>query len=451
VKAIDVVGVGEEISVIPLQYADVSDLAQSLNTVFTPSRVRGRKASAEAPVKIVPDERTNVLILLATEEDTLKIKKLIELLDKETPPGEKDIHVYYLQNANAEDLTTVLTNLPAKQAAASAKGKAPVISKEVQIVADKATNTLVITADKDDFRVLGDVIAKLDIPRPMVYIEALIMEVKVDKDFKLGVQWHAADDVGSYDGRKIGAFGGSTVGESILPVDPTTGTPSFPSGLSLGVLGETISIGGIDFFSIDAVLRAYETDSDVRILSRPQILTLDNEEAEIKVGENVPYLTTTGTTTAGRDYESYEYKDVGITLKITPQINRERLVRLAIFQEVTKVTAGGDTGRPTTLKRSAQTTVTVKDKNTVVIGGLIGEDITKVNSKVPCLGDIPGLGWLFKSILNSSVKTNLFVFLTPRILESPREATAVYEQKQEEIDKIIDGGSIKLYEKREKE
>jgi len=209
-KAIDVEGVGEEISVMPLEYATATVLAKSLGTVFQKRAVRAKSTlRGEVVIKIVPDERTNSLILLASEDDTVKIKRLVKLLDREPPRGEGDIRVYYLQHANAEDLTKVLTSLPSKQTAGAKKGKTPVISKEARIVADKATNSLVIMATKDDYRVLEEVITKLDIPRLMVYIEALIMEVNVEKDFSLGVEWEGIKTF-SYDGKNAGVFAGSS-------------------------------------------------------------------------------------------------------------------------------------------------------------------------------------------------------------------------------------------------
>jgi general secretion pathway protein D len=451
VKEIDVVGIGEEISVIPLQHATASDLSKSLGDIFQRQVRRPRKGEPIGPaISIVPDERTNCLIVLATEDDTFRVKELVGLLDLEIPRGEGDIHVYYLQNAIAEDLVKVLTALPTEETKGVVKGKAPVISKEVQIVADKATNSLIIQAKRPDYLVLEDIIRKLDIPRRMVYLEALIMEVNVDKDFSLGTEWHAVEEIGSHEGRDIGAFGGSATGEGMFPtIDTTTGIASLPVGLSLGVLGDYITIGDIKFPSIWAVLRAYQKDSDVNIISTPQILTTDNEEAEIMVGENVPYLTReeiTGVTE--REYSTYEYRDVGVTLKVTPQINQERFVRLKIFQELIKLKAGTVEFKPTTLKRTAETTVIVKDKNTVVIGGMIGESTESGTYKVPCLGDIPGLGWLFRSVSKVQNKTNLFVFLTPHIVENPMEAEELYREKKGEMESI-GGGAIKMYKKPE--
>ncbi|MBW2602547.1 MAG: type II secretion system protein GspD, partial [Deltaproteobacteria bacterium] len=239
IDTIDVLGVGAEISVIPIEYATASILTKTLTTIFqttgrTTRTSRGKTTSSIAApsIKIIADERTNSLIISASEHDTLRIKQLIKILDQETPRGAGNIRVHYLQHANAEELAKVLTNLPSGKGKTATKGKAPVISKEVQIVADKATNSLVITANKQDYQAIMDVVGKLDIPRPMVYIEALIMEVSTDKSFNIGVQWLAADDIGSYDGRSIGAFAASQY--------PTGAIELSSAGLQLGIVGEVI-------------------------------------------------------------------------------------------------------------------------------------------------------------------------------------------------------------------
>jgi general secretion pathway protein D len=445
-KAIDVEGVGQEISVIPLRHAVAAKLGKSMSTIFQrDARVPKAAQEMTTEVRIVPDDRTNSLIVLASEDDTLKIRQLVALLDREPPRGEGDIRVCYLQHANAEDLTEVLTTLPSKEGGEAEKGKLPMISKEARIVADKATNSLVIMASKDDYLVLEEVIRKLDIPRLMVYIEALIMEVNVDKDFSLGVEWEGIKTF-DYNGKKGGVFAGSSSGD--YPNITSALKGKLTKGFSLGVIGEAIEIGGITFPNLAAVAHAYQQDTDVHILSTPQLLTTDNEEAEIMVGRNIPYLVRQETTEARLDYSNYEYKDVGVTLKVTPQISQERFVRLKIFQEVTRLIQTVDVaeGRPETHKRMAQTTVVVKDANTVVIGGLIGDDTTHVDYQVPCLGNIPLFGWLFKSTSKRIEKTNLFIFLTPRIIQNPIEAKKVYEDKKDQIETIKEG-VIKMYKR----
>ncbi|MBW1746387.1 MAG: type II secretion system protein GspD, partial [Deltaproteobacteria bacterium] len=188
---IDVTGTGLELSVIPLEFAGAEKLVKILSTVFQ-TRLRPKKGDLGKTVKFVADERTNTIVLLASENETVRIKKLIKLLDREVPRGKEKIRVYYLENATAEDLAKVLQELPAKkQSPAKGKKEAPIISGDVIIKADKATNTLIIMAEKDDYLVLEEIIKKLDIPRAMVYIECLIMEVNVNKEFNLGTEWQA--------------------------------------------------------------------------------------------------------------------------------------------------------------------------------------------------------------------------------------------------------------------
>jgi len=459
IKEIDVPAVGEEISVILLQHASAVEVAKTLTVLFQQSgrapktRVTTPAGKAATPVaagemsdiKIIPDERINGLIILASEDDTARIRQLLDLLDREVPKGEGDIKVYYLQNGDAEEMAGVLTALPTKETGVEQKGTAPVISKDVQIVADKATNALVITAKKSDYLAIEDVIKQLDIPRRMVYLEALIMEVNVNKDFSLGVEWRGGFDIrGNYV-----AFGGSRPGQDSSLNGLTATPPSLPRGLSLGVLGETITVDGIEFPSISALLQAYKNDADVHIVSTPQILTTDNQEAEIKVAENVPYITSQNTNVQQTDYTNYEYRDVGTTLKITPQINQEGSVRLQIFTEIIKLKdPDAVTATPTTLKRVADTTVIVQDRNTVVIGGIIGDDTQENLYKVPLLGDIPILGWLFKSKTTNRERTNLYIFLTPRIVRNPTEAKGIYLEKKEDSEWHHEKGFSKPFERK---
>jgi general secretion pathway protein D len=453
IKVLDVEGIGAEITVLPLEHATASVMAKSLSSVFQQTTAKNAKTAAvsSSTVKIVPDERTNVLIILASEDDTFKIRQLVKLLDQETPRGEGDVHVYYLQNANAEDLAAVLTAIPKDQKTETEKGKTPVISKDLQIVADQSTNSLIITAKKADYLILEDVIKKLDIPRRMVYIEALIMEVDMNDDMDLGVEWYVGDNVGTFNGRDVLGYTGSNPGGNILPSIDDTGSVSLPTGFSLGVLGDVITIGGVSFNSLGAAIRALKTDSDVRLVSTPQLMTMDNEEAEIVVADNIPYLTRQDTSAANVDYSSYEYRDVGVTLNITPQINRDRFVRLKVYQEISQVVEEESViGLPTTLKRVAKTTITIKDGQTIVIGGLLDDFNSVSNYKVPLLGDIPLLGALFRSTSQERIQKNLYIFITPHIVENPAEAKEVSLEKKEYID-VLSEGSVKMYEGRSRE
>jgi general secretion pathway protein D len=449
VNALDVEGAGDQISYVPLRNASASEVVKSLTAVYQTRR------PTSSPIRIVPDTRTNSVILLASTADTENMRRLIEMMDKDLPRDESNIQVYRLQNSVAEDLAKVLSSIVQGSGSAQAAGTPgaprtpmPVVSKNVQVVPDKATNTLVIMAEREDYRVLESIIRQLDVPRPMVYIEALIMEVNANKGFHLGVEWKGLLDTGNVSGEPTAAFIGSggagtattgPGGYNILKDVMTT----FPSGFSMGIIAKAITIAGITFPNIGAVVQAYRTDSEVSILSTPQIMTLNNEEAEINVGSNVPYITrqetqsTTSTNTL--NYNQYEYRDVGVILKITPNINEEDFIRLKISQEVTKVISGVDEGTPTTLKRTVKTAVVVKDKETVVIGGLIGDSTEDNDYKVPFLGEIPILGWLFKTKGKSREKTNLYVFITPHVVRTMADANTLYKEKKESMGKVEEG------------
>ncbi len=451
IHAVDIMGIGKRISVIPVENADAVKLVKNLSTIFM-ARSKGTKSklAPDMIVKFVADERTNSVVVLASDIETDRVKQLVVLLDKKIARGDEKIRVYYLEHASAETLAKVLQEMPVKKSAKTKIGKktAPVISDTVKITADKATNSLIIMAEKEDYPVLEEVISKLDIPRSMVYIECLIMEVKVDAGLNIGTQWQIgegfdADSSGNDQGVYFGGFGGAD-----YTAFKAAAGGALPSGFSAGVIGKTIRIGDVVFPSIGAIVQAYQKDDDGQILSTPQILTTDNEEATLTIGSNVPYQTRSAAESGSDTYSSYEYKDVGITLKITPQISKDRLVRLNVFQEITSLSSVNNqttTDRPTTNKRKIETTLIVEDGNTVVIGGLIEKSLSDIEHKVPCLGDIPGLSYLFKTVSTGDKRTNLYVFLTPRVIKNPLEATEIYKVKRKEIDEVRQG-DVKLYD-----
>jgi len=440
-KQIDIPGIGHEISVIPVGYADSTKLVSLLTTIFKPTQKQA-KGGPERAVTMVADERTNVIVVLANELDTLRIKQLIAMIDKETPRGKGKIHVYYCENASAEELAKVLQEVPTQETTGGPKGKgaAPAIAGKVKISADKATNSMIIIADQEDYIVLEEVIKKLDIPRSMVFIESLIMEVTMDKSLDIGIDWQAFGET-SIAGKETaigGQFSRGLIGPDALA----------QGGLTVGLITEPVDIAGITVSNIAAIINAIKTDDDFRILSTPQVLTTDNEEARITVGENRPYQTRSTTDPSGGTFESFEYRDIGKILKITPHVTEGRLVRMTISLEVTNIdlasTATTSSTLPVTKKRTVDTTVIVKDSQTVVIGGLIDESVTNNESKVPVLGDVPVLGWLFRNRSELNSKTNLYIFLTPRVIKSPAEADEIFKDKKDQIDTIQEG-KIKLY------
>jgi len=338
---------------------------------------------------------------------------------------------------------------------ATQRGPSAVVMGKVQINADKATNSLIIMADKEDYEVVEAVIKKLDIPRSMVYIESLIMEVNATKSLDLGIKWQLFDRTNVNNSNVV--YGSTFSGSGAL--DAAANLLS-PTGLAVGVLTEPFTFGGITLSNIGAIINAVKRDDDFRILSTPQILTTDNEEARITVGENRPFQTRATTDVSGGSYESFEYRDVGKILKITPHVSEGRNVRLKLSLEVTSLdrlataTTGTTATRPVTQKRTIDTTVLVQDNHTVVIGGLIDDNRNNNETKVPGLGDIPILGWLFKTQSDANQKTNLYVFLTPRVVKNPQEADRLLSEKKDQPTAMPEalkgsetpkGGEIKLH------
>jgi len=439
IDAVDIKETGREITIINLDNADAGDLAKTLKEVFSSNTKAETKLTFEN-VRFIPDDRTNTLIAVAGKQDLERVKKLAEILDKENPKGDENFNVYYLENSDAETLSQVLQNITSTDTSSDKANKsAPVVSGEVFITADKSTNSLIIKAGRNDYKVIEGLIEKLDINRPMVYLECLIVEMNTNNDFGLGAEWavgYEEDIKGSQ-----GAYGGGFSGNTTAPygnIGQITQNGSFPSGFSVGLMAETLDIGGVAFPNLGAVINAYKNDKNVNILSTPQIMTLDNETAKITVGKNIPYLIKA--TTGDNAYSNYEYKDVGVILEITPQINRDGLIRLEIFQEVTRIdSVAGNFGElPTTLKRNIETTVVVERENTVVLGGLIDESFAESENKTPCLGDIPLIGYLFKNYGSSKDKTNMYVFITPHLVNNKETANALYKEKKENIKEKMD-------------
>lgn len=458
VEEIDIEFQEASITVLTLEYASAEKLAEKISGLLESKlkQVRGRRAGP--PLKILSYERINMLIILADRQNTQMVESLVKTLDQPTPKGAGNVQVVYLENAQAEELAKVLTGLPTKP---QVKGELPVISTDVKIVADKSTNALVITAKPEEYQIIEPIIQKLDIPRKQVYVEALIMEISYSKEISYGVNWTAAGRTDLPFGADEGvAFGGSNPGGTPNVVDETTGALTFPAGLSAGVVAFPITIGGITFSNLAALINAAQTDNEFNIISTPQLMTLDNEEATVVVAENIPFSTRVdqGTAVTDRAIQSFEYRDVGVTLKITPQINEKRFVKLKIYEEVSRVVSETvQTGvnqvvlAPTTRKRTAETNVQVRDGQTVVIAGLVGDDVDISASKVPCLGDIPLLGWLFRSEDRTTRRTNLLIFLTPYIVANAEEADKLYRDKSGYIEKLRESTIETIEEKEEPE
>jgi general secretion pathway protein D len=429
IREVDIADNRRELTIFPLEYANGSKLAELLTTLFpslAPSK-RGRPTKT-ATATFVADERTNSLVVIAPKAEISRIKDLIYLLDGQVLREKGKLRVYYLKNARAEELAKILQDLPAKGTAAQpVKGARPILTATTGVYADAATNSLILSAEsEEELQTLEDVIARLDGPRAMVYVEVLIMEVNAQDDLRIGVEWTAVGE--TQIGGKEAAVGGGFVQAPQDSALPGFVNGTFPNGFAVGVFTEAIDIAGVQFNNLTALLQAVKEERDVNVISTPQILITDQEEAKINVGKNIPFQTRTSSS-FDQTYLSFEYRDVGTTLKVTPQISDNDSVRLNIGLEVSLLESTTDF-KPTTLVRTIDTSVLVKDSGTVVIGGLIENSPARSENKVPLLGDIPLLGWLFKEKTQSRQKTNLLVFLTPHVLKTTADAARLSQENE---------------------
>ena len=469
---------------------------RNTNTKSTNSTVdAGGGSDSEIDVEIseiIADERTNQLIILTNERSFERIRQMIELLDVPTTAGGQ-IHVKFLEYANADDLASTLSSLasgntnnrnnrssrtPRTTTSAPAAGgsAAQLLQGDVQITSYRPSNSLIIVASPRDYLALERVIGLLDRPRRQVYVEAVIMELNFKDDLNVGLSYNALAP------RDFeGVIPESAVDDGII-TDTNGGiifkTPQSPdtAGGLLALLGPAINIPGISNLGLTpsafaVYLQATQREDNINILSTPSLMTLDNEEAEIVVGDRVPFPRVIGGAGglgnllgagagAGANAlggagaiggllgggllgNQVQYEDVGITLRITPQVNESKYVRLEVDQEVSSIGAPSDLG-PTRSKRSIRTIVLVKDQSTVVIGGLIRDDENETETKVPFMGDIPVIGVLFRSKNTVKTKQNLILMLTPYIIESESDLRKIHERKRKEREELL-----KLFQKRD--
>jgi general secretion pathway protein D len=431
---------------------------------------------------VAADGRTNSLIVRADNPARLaRIQEMVQSLDKPTASG-GNVHVVYLKNAEAvrvaQVLRSVLTGEAAPQQVASVAplstapsgvgqpvaggpGPAPaplgtyttVGGGGGMVQADPASNAVIISAPDAIFASLKAVIDKLDVRRYQVHVEALIVEMTADKAAEFGIQWQALHDLSTNATQAVGGtnFGARGTGTNII--DGAVNIGSLGRGLNLGAVRGQVTIPGIGTVTNLAFLaRALESDANANILSTPNLLTLDNEEAKIVIGQNVPFITgqyaQTGAATTATPFQTIERRDVGLTLRIKPQISEGGSIRLQIYEEVSSVQDQTNPAGIITNKRSLESTVMVDDGQIIVLGGLVQDSTANTMEKVPLLGDIPLVGALFRYETRKQTKTNLMIFLRPLVM---REASTYgpvtserYRQMIEEQDKARIPPSIVL-------
>ena len=407
--------------IVPLSYSK----PEAILPLLTPFLSKSGSLSA--------DGKTNVLIISDNAVNIRKLLLVINQLDRAAPPGLETLHFYQLRNTNAQEVAQVLTQTAAQKTAARTSRPGETVIP-ISVVASPTTNSLLITASPEDYASLEGIIKELDRVPNQVLIEALVAEVSGDLAREFGIQWQYYDpQEGQY--QPFGAVGGTFSSSPSAIV--ASGVP--PTGLIAGV------VKGTSTFNIGAIIKMYGKDTNFKILSTPQIVTTDNKEASIKVTDQIPYTKqiTYGTTTTDQiPTQSFDYQEVGITLKLTPHISEDRNVRMEIEQEVTKLVSylpstgtGATVLAPTIAKRTAKSSVIVADHATLVLGGLTRNDSDETMEKVPFFGSIPLLGWLFRHKTKTTTQTSLYIFITPTVITTKEEARVLTEQKKSELDK----------------
>jgi general secretion pathway protein D len=452
VKFIDVPGHDETLQIIPVKHSSAQEIANLLDEILkgnsrSSRRTKGKftgSTGSQDISRIIAEPRTNTIIAMANAQGAKRLRELILKLDvKDISRNGGRIHVYYLNHGDSETLAKTLSSLVSGAQANSSRrssrrtlsrrssSSSPVnglFSAEVKITADKENNALVVTASPTDYLTLKEVIAKLDIPRDQVYVEGLMMETQVKKNRGFGVSVMGV--YGSGNARKVGFTKGGEDGLVSLLTNQITSLGGLFAGIGIGktvnveVGGQTIAVN-----TINGLIQAIATNSNTNVLATPQILALDNTEAVFEVGSSIP-TPETQTAASGTTTTSIKQQKVGMTLKITPQINKvTRFIKLKIEQKMQDFSeqalpSGLASQGVATIERNINNTVTVRDRDTIAMGGLMRDQETQTESKVPLLGDIPVLGWLFKNRQKTVEKVNLLFFLTPRILANYQKDNA---------------------------
>jgi general secretion pathway protein D len=479
VDAIDRPGGGEPVF-MPLRNASAVEMAATVNRLYAADAAA--QADSRGRISVAADGRTNSLIVRADNPARLaRIQEMVQSLDKPTAAG-GNLHVVFLKNAEAvrvaQTLRAVLSgeSSPALNIAATAPlstapstvGQQPVAGGPGPsplsglgsvgggggiVQADPSSNAVIISAPDAIFASLKAVIDKLDVRRAQVHVEALIVEMTADKAAEFGIQWLAAHDLNTNATQGFGGTNFGARGSGTNIIDGAVNPGSLARGLNLGVVRGQVTIPGIGTITNLAFLaRALESDAKANILSTPNLLTLDNEEAKITIGQNVPFITgqyaQTGAATTATPFQTIERKDVGLTLRIKPQISEGGSVRLQIYQEVSSIQDQTNPAGIITNKRSLESNVLVDDGQIIVIGGLVQDSTANTMEKVPLLGDIPLVGALFRYETRKQTKTNLMVFLRPLVMRERSTygpvTTERYRQMLEEQGKARIPPSIVL-------
>ncbi|MFP6625928.1 MAG: type II secretion system secretin GspD [Deltaproteobacteria bacterium] len=441
IKTLDMPDTTRNIAVIPLKHADAATVVDKLGSLLfepLPMGQKGKPGPRLPTFRMAADQRTNSIVAKGSWAQIARVRALVAGIDKPLKEGEERIHVYHVRNANAEALVKVVRGVVYGRSTGveTAKGQAGArlssgLAGNVAVTSDPTTNSVIVNASLSNFRTIRSLLENLDIQRPQVLVEAIIVEVTVDRSKEIGFEFQTGGDIG--DGVGIGRA-------SLANINAAMTNPASLSGLILAATSDrTIKLpDGSEVPAQVALFQALATDTDIEILSAPTLLTLDNEEAEIVVGQNVPFITSHGVdlSAISNVFTTVERRDVGIKLRITPQVSEGESVVLRVKVEVSAVIPSVllDEAKvgPTTTIRSATTTVSVSNGRTAVIGGLISDVVTKQTVKVPLLGDLPFIGRFFRRDQDKKSKVNLIVFLTPHIIRGSEDLEAASRQQREQ-------------------
>ncbi len=426
-----------------LQYASADKMAQTLTSLYGGT---GTGAGQPGRVKVLAHQPGNILIVVAPSELGSEIANVIGRLDVKPEHETGSVQVRYLKNADAKDVAKVINQLVSGQGMGPPRANAkPLFEGDVKVVADSATNALLITADPTDMRAVNHIIDKLDIRRLQVLIEALIVEVSGDDAQQLGIEWMSGQSINNNRLTVAGAQNFGTIGSVAGAIQNNAGQASnaaavaaaLPTGVTVGVLRGSLLGGSV---TMGALVHALQATTNADILSTPDILTMDNEPAEIIVGQNVPFVTGQNATQGGTavPFQTIQRKDIGLTLKVTPQISEGNTVRLNIYQEVSSISNTTGAADIITNKRSLKTVALAQNQQMLVLGGLMREDTSSTVNRVPCIGAVPIVGEPFQYTSNTRVKTNLMIFLRPTIVRSDNDIQAITEEKYRDMKDLYE-------------
>jgi len=505
-RQIDQPGSGEKVWIISIKNTSAGEMAQKLAEIFQVAKLGGKGGGAASPPpanatrarpgdlttemmisKIIPDERSNQLIVIANEKSYARLLTLVKKLDVPIDNnGDGRIHVYYCENANCDELAQTIgavtgiavsgttgsrtrprgsTSTPSPAAMPGGgtgkplEGANMLFEGEVRLNFDRPTNSLIVVSSLKDYQALRRVIELLDSPRKQVFVEAMILEVTLDKERDLGASWHGVKP----ETNLFGLPGPDLIVGGLNPANTLQPTNALGDTMLAGILGPvldpsvaqglgTAATSTVDIPSFGVLIKALQTNSDVDVLSNPHLLIMNNEDGEISVGQKIPFpVSTLGINPAGGAgasplgglglgglFPQVQRENVALEIKLTPHVNEHDIIRMEVDAKDSELAASSPTLGPSTSERSAKTVVVAKDEQTILIGGLMSDKIINSVTKIPVLGDIPILGFFFRTTTKHVVKTNLIIALTPYVINDQSDLRRVLERKMKERREFVE-------------